>query len=140
MDTSVPADGIVDAYPLKYRFVKIDGVAPTLANAANGKYFDWVENTYQWRNATLNPLAGDKLDIVYTIASNVGKTDIVRDVLNPSFVYSFGQSGYLALDTNGTNAPTYPFASTNPVMPYTHTIGGGTDNCRVPVVLTTGGM
>lgn len=133
------------AYPLSYRFVKIDGVAPTLANAANGKYFDWVENTYQWRRVGGNgtdalELGGDKLDIVYTIASNVGRADIVRDVMNPNFVYSFGQSGYLALDTNGTNAPSYPFSNTNPVTPYTHTNGGGLDNCRSPVLLSTAGM
>lgn len=132
-------------YPLAYRFVKIDGVAPTLANAANGKYFDWVENTYQWRRAGGSgtdalELVGDKLDIVYTIASNVGRADIVRDVMNPSFVYAFGQSGYLALDSNGTNAPSYPFSNTNPVTPYSHTIGGGLDNCRSPVLLDTAGM
>ena len=131
-------------YPLNYRFVKIDNVAPTLANAANGKYLDWVETTYQWRKVPVEAvpaLTGDELDLVSTIANNAGKADIVRTVVNPDFVYSFGQSGYLALDaTIGTNAPTYPFVATNPVTPYTHTIGGGVDNCRTPVILTTGGM
>ncbi|MBI3187422.1 MAG: hypothetical protein HYZ31_06125, partial [Gammaproteobacteria bacterium] len=115
------------------------------ANAANGKYFDVVESTFQWRRAggTGTPalqLTGDKLDIVATIAAGAGRASIVRDVMNPQFVYGFGQSGYLALDTNGTNAPSYPFSATNPVTPYTHTNGGGLDNCRSPVLLDTAGM
>lgn len=40
------------AIPAKhYRFIKIDGVAPTLQNAFSGKYAVWSEPTYQWLNA-----------------------------------------------------------------------------------------
>lgn len=124
---------------LNYRFVKIDGVAPTINNAANGKYFDWVELTYQWRVTGALPLTGDKLNLMNTIATNAATTTIVRDVMNTGFVYSWGQGGYLALATNG-NAATFPFVTTNPVMPYTHTIGGGTDNCRSPVAVLNVGM
>ena len=136
---------VAGAYPLAYRFVKIDGVAPTLANAANGKYFDVVENTFQWRrvggaSTPALQLSGDKLNLMSDIANGAGSATIVRTVMNPNFVYGFGQSGYLALDTNGTNAPSYPFSATNPVTPYTHTVGGGLDNCRSPVLLDTAGM
>jgi hypothetical protein len=121
-----------------YRFVKIDGVAPTIANAANGLYMDWAEQTFQWRTVAPNALTGDKLNLVSTIATNAASPTTIKNVVNPAFVYTWGQGGYLALKSNGF-AASFPFVDTNPVTPYTHTAGGGLDNCRTPVI-TSGNM
>ena len=116
-----------------FRFVKIDGYAPTLANAAAGRYMDVVELTYQWRNSGANALTGDKLSIVDTIATNAASPSIIATKLNTGFVHPWGQGGYMALSTNGFTT-SLPFDSANPVTPYTHAPAGlPLDNCRVPV-------
>lgn len=116
-----------------FRFVKIDGSAPTLENAAAGRYMDVVEQTFQWRIAGANPLTGDKLAIVDTIAENASRPDILANELNTKFNHPWGQAGYLALTTNGFTT-SLPFDATNPVTPYTHAPSGAPlDNCRVPV-------
>ncbi len=119
-----------------FRFIKIDGYAPTLANAVRGRYADVVEQTFQWRKSGALPLAGDKLNIMDTIATNASKPSVLATVtkLNPSFIHTWGQAGYLALSTNGFT-PTIPFdVVNNPVTVYSHAIGGPLDNCRMPVV------
>ncbi|QJD30274.1 hypothetical protein [Methylococcus geothermalis] len=117
-----------------YRFIRIDGVAPTLENAASGNYMDWAENTYQWRKPAYNGPTGDKLKIIQTIASNAGNPTITAKN-NAQYVHPFGQGGYLAVTTNGNAAPADgKFDINNPIMPYTHAPGVSLDNCRVPVI------
>ena len=119
-----------------YRFVKIDGYAPTLENAAAGRYMDVVEQTFQWRKAGGLALGGDKLTIVDAIATNASSPTIIATKLNTGFNHSWGQAGYLALSTNGFT-PSIPFDAANPVTIYTHAPNGlALDNCRVPVVNT----
>lgn len=120
-----------------YRFVKIDGAAPTLAEVAAGRYPDWVEQTFQWRKASVGGPTGDVLTILQKIAQDASKPSIVKD-LNVEFNHPFGQSGFLALSTNGTNAQTFPFdAANNPTINLTHRQGSSLDNCRAPTVNTT---
>jgi ABC-type phosphate transport system substrate-binding protein len=117
-----------------FRFIKIDGVAPTLANAVNGTYFDVVEQTFQWRKGAGNqPLVGDKLVIMSEIATKASNpVELANNSkLNPKYNHTWGQSGYLALSTNGF-ATNIPFTATNPVTPYTHVRGTSLDNCVVP--------
>lgn len=40
-----------------WHFVTLDGVAPTVANVIAGKYDYFLEQTIQWRNATVNGIA-----------------------------------------------------------------------------------
>lgn len=40
----------VGANPDHFDFVKVDGVSPNVANAVNGDYTYWYENTLQWPN------------------------------------------------------------------------------------------
>ncbi len=118
-----------------YRFIKVDGVAPTLVNAADNKYFDWVENSIQWRNAANAGPSGDKLVLLQKISSDAGKPSIVAN-LNAGFVHTWGAAGYLALNTNGSPAftPSTPFDPANPVATATHAFAGSVNNCRVPTV------
>lgn len=125
-----------------FRFVKIDGVAPTLKNAASGKYFDAVEQTFQWRKPAFNGPTGDMLAILSTIANSASSPDILSTNLNPSFLHSFGQAGYLALTTNGNSIDADTVTAgvqidytTHPVTSLTHkTTSGLLDNCIAPVI------
>jgi hypothetical protein len=123
---------------LSYRFVKIDGFAPTLENAASGNYMDAVENTFQWRTPAFNGPTGDKLAIIETIASNASEPAIVA-TLNAGFVHEFGQGGYMALSSNG-HAAAFPFDVATPVTTLTHFALGTLDNCRAPVTDTGAGI
>ena len=111
-----------------YRFVKIDGVAPTLENVFKGKYMDWVEYTYQYRNA----ISQDKKTVIAQIAKDAGAPGIIATELNNGFVHTFGASGYLA---NGNNfAYSHTLNLSAPVNPYTHAASGSLSNCQVPVI------
>lgn len=111
-----------------YRFIKIDGVAPTLENAFRGKYMDWVEQTYQWRKA----ISQDKITIIQKIATDAGSPSILGTVLNPHFVHPFGPAGYLAVGTKHAFTDTLNLSA--PVMPYSHAATGSLNNCQVPVI------
>jgi hypothetical protein len=118
-----------------YRFVKVDGVAPTLDNAFSGHYLDFAEVTYQWRKPAFNGPTGDKLKVIEKIANDAGKPSIIAKN-NADFIHPFGRGGYLAVSTAGHTVPANAvFDATNPVTPYTHAPGGRSlDNCRVPVI------
>jgi len=117
-----------------YRFIAIDGVAPTLANTASGHYLDWAEVTYQWRKPAYNGPTGDKLKLIQKIASDAGSPSIIAKN-NAKYAHPFGQGGYLAATTSGNSAPADgKFDANNPVNPYTHAPGLSLDNCRVPVI------
>ncbi len=115
-----------------YRFIKVNGVAPTIENAATGKYEDWVETSFQWRKVAQGGPTGDTLVVLQKIAADSGKPTIISTNLNPSFVHTWGQGGYLALASNG-HAVTNPFSASNPVTPFSHTAGGSPNSCSVPV-------
>ncbi len=129
-------DGISDNYKYGYRFVKIDGAAPTLVNAANGSYNDWVEQTFQWAKAGANTPSTDQSLIIGQIANNAGDPTTIG-TNNGKYVYDWGQAGYLAVSTKFAPAADGILDQTGPVIPYTHSVGGVLDNCIVPVVNTT---
>jgi hypothetical protein len=118
---------------LAYRFVKIDGVAPTLDNAASGRYGVIAEVTYQWLKS--GGPTGDKLKVIQRIAADAGKPSIIA-TNNKNFVHLFGQGGYLAVSAAGYSvSDTGVLDINNPVTPYTHAPNGlSLDNCRTPVV------
>jgi len=125
-----------------YRFVKVDGAAPTLVNAANGTYKDWVEQTYQWRKtlgtAADSDLTGQDVDaknIVYAIAAKAATPAFLGALDASKFDHTFGRSGFLAAATHFTPSATGQLDLLNPVMPYTHApAGSALDNCRIPMV------
>lgn len=115
-----------------YRFIKVDGVAPTLKNVAENKYKDWVETTIQWRNAANAGPSGDALAILQTVAKDASTPTTIAN-LNTKFVHGFGTGAYLALNTNG-HVPSYPHVDTNPVTTATHAPLGIPNTCNLPVV------
>ncbi len=122
-----------------YRFIKIDGVAPTLENVWNNTYFDWVEESMQWRTVAaggpdpVDVVTGggkDKLAILNTMASQAGKPSIIA-AGNAGYVHPWGQAGYLSTYTNGY-APSTVWNAANPVLTASH--GTPVSNCRVPLI------
>lgn len=122
-----------------YEFVKIDGVAPTLANVVEGKYKDWAENTFQYRNNTsAAPLAGDKKTLADAIIKSAGAPTVMAD-LNNGFVHTFGNGAFLAVPSNFASV-NGSFDAARPVSPYSHAVKTGastfapTNACRVPTI------
>ncbi|MFT3930552.1 MAG: hypothetical protein QM709_09695 [Spongiibacteraceae bacterium] len=125
-----------------YRFVKVDGVAPTLKNVATNKYWDWAANSIQWRTSAIS---GDKLTILNKLAAEISTPSdlaILNANFNPRITGTDSQVGLLALNTNpatGTKfATTIPFAASNPVMTATRNGAAGTgapNTCATTVIL-----
>lgn len=124
-----------------WRFVKIDGVAPTLENVAKGKYHDWAELTFQYSKTHVWDTSEDSIVKEFI---KIAENPIVIRYLNQASRHTFGDSGFFASpkifapDVNGN------FVSSYPVNPYSHaTTTQGVNNCRVPTayyLTTTGGV
>lgn len=119
-----------------WRYLKVNGVAPTLLNTQQSKYDFFMEQSIQWRNAsTPNPLTGDKLAVMQKVQTDAGNPTILADV-DSTLVHSWGPAGVMALLTNGFS-PTYPLntanASANPVLTSTKSASGAPDNCNDPI-------
>jgi hypothetical protein len=116
----------------EYRFVKIDGYAPTVKNVAENNYKDWVETSMQWRKAANNGPTGDVLAILQTIAKDASTPATITS-LNTAFVHNFGNGSFLALNTNG-HVPSFPHDDANPVTTATHAPQGAPNTCQLPVI------
>lgn len=116
---------------LNYRFIKIDGVAATLRNAYNGTYPLTLEAVVIYRSASApSPLVGEKKALVDYLAGQIASPTVLG-ASNANFFHGYGQTGYLALSTNG-----YAVGAFNPALPVTgYTYGG--DIGRPPVRDTT---
>jgi len=130
----------------KYRFVKVDGVAPTLANVVKGKYRDWAENTFQYgtshvfsANATENAALKSLTDAVIKSA---GAPEVMA-ALNNGFTHTFttAKGAYLAVPTNYAIEPFGALNTARPVSPYSHaTSAVSADACRAPTVYSDGSI
>ena len=123
-----------------FKFVKIDGIAPTDTNVHDGKYAMWSEMTIQYRVDTTGgtiPLSGAKLGFVNSLKSMMGAATNLASLnaLLPNWTALGG--AYLALSTNTGQVPDAVLNRTiNPVVAFTHTTTS-TDNCRVPAMNPT---
>jgi hypothetical protein len=113
-----------------WRFVKIDGVAPTLENVAKGKYHDWAELTFQYSKTHVWDTSEDL--IVKEFIKAAGNPNVMVS-LNATNVQTFGDSGFLASPKNFAPDVNGAFLSSYPVNPYSHaTTADAVNNCRVP--------
>jgi hypothetical protein len=122
----------------KFRYVKVDGVAPTLLNAHLGRWPHVTEQSMQWRksyDAELGSTAEGR--ILSFIATNLGLPRVIS-ALNSGFVHSWGQGGYLAPATSSFPAPKPPVTADalrlNPVGGLSLSVGR-LDDCHEPVVV-----
>jgi hypothetical protein len=113
---------------LDYRFIKMDGVEPTIRNIWNGKNVFWSEATIQWKKTlTADPAA--VMNVIATNVSNVARTA----ARNAAFSHSWGDAGYVALVSNG-NTALQSWNASQPITAYQHNIGGKVNNCQVPTL------
>jgi hypothetical protein len=126
-----------------YRFIKIDGAAPTLANVANGTYPDWVEGTFQY-NTNVLP-AGNLRNLALAMMTSFTTPSVLSYVNANAATQTFGVSGFLTAPS-----VTYPASATGkvdptaPVNPLSYAInpttgGNATNDCRTPAVFNRSG-
>lgn len=128
------SSGAIGVEPRRpYRYIRIDGYAPSLQNVASGHYPAWTEQTIQWRNEANGGPTGDKLAILRKLADDVGSPAAAAAV-NAKIVTTWGPTGLFALSSSSAIASNEtPFDLTKPVVNYTHTNGGVLNNSVVPV-------
>jgi hypothetical protein len=122
-----------------YRFVKIDGAAPTLENIHAGKYYDFAESTLQRRggNGDYNSsivAAGAEADVTAMfeeISVQLAQaSNLVSINAGSKFAHPFGQSGWLANPNVSGNTPEDALDLAKPVNVYSHQ---GENTCQPPI-------
>ena len=124
-----------------WRYIRIDGYAPTLENVAAGVYPHWAEGSVIYRTNK----AGDaqwvlKTKLLKAFADDLGSPTVANAV---NTTQAWGKTGIFATtaDPRGFTA-SVPFNTSNPVVALTHNNGGSTHADIVPVAndATTGGL
>ena len=137
-NTTIPAETIIDPATgetadtaTDYRFIGINGGAPTLSSIANGAYPFVTENVLNVRSS--GGPTGNTANIVTFITSQFGQPSIISGLLEVGV--AGGDTGVLAI-ANGTtivpNAPPVTPAAmlTNPVSSLSRSVGGSANNCQ----------
>ena len=117
-----------------WRFVKVDGFAPTLKNVFDGNYDQVYFSSFQNRNdgsyktgplrsavdateiAAIDAFFNNDLAIDGTIAADI----------NSGLVFSWGESGYVIPSASAPST----FSSSNPEIPWARETGGSPDSCQ----------
>lgn len=115
-----------------YRFIKIDGIAPTLENVLQNKYFDWVESAWLWKNPITQDQK-DAIDFQQILQKGTGSATVVGSLVQDTFIHSFGASGLVALNTVPGNTPNLPINPANPVATSSHAVGT-LSSCKTPQI------
>jgi hypothetical protein len=123
----------------EFRYVKVDGVAPTLLNAAFGRWSHVTEQSMQWRRSFDSSLrTTEEGRVVAFVADHMGQPQVIA-ALNTGFVHSWGQGGYLAPPSSGFPTSKAPITAesllTNPVGGVSLSVGGRLNNCADPVLV-----
>lgn len=115
-----------------YRFIKVDGVEPTLNKVISGRYKDWVELTFQWnKNHSFDT---SEKQIVEEIIKEAGNP-VVMGVTNAAGTHSWGQSGFLAVPQSFDPQSNGRISNSRPVNPMSHGTPKQDPNaCRTPVI------
>ncbi|MFZ2449595.1 MAG: hypothetical protein WAW36_03650 [Methylovulum miyakonense] len=124
-----------------WRYIRIDGYAPTLENVAAGVYPHWAEGAVIYRTSKpLDTLWAVKTKLLKAFADDLGSPTVANAV---NTTQAWGKTGIFATtaDPRGFKA-SVPFNSSNPVVAFTHSNGGTTHADIVPVAdsAATGGL
>lgn len=106
-----------------YRFIKVDGAAPTLENVWNGKYFDFAEASCQTRKGDTSAAALFVKKACLLTPSSVAKLNLGSDLTytpggNGAGEQTWGVAGYLLPSTIAGAVPDPIFNITKPVTNY----------------------
>ena len=116
-----------------YFHLRIDGVLPTINNAAQGKYQDWVVSTIQWKFPFVDDSSRTAITAILEkiVADSATPAEVAAANSDPVAVHAWGQGGSLALAENGCTPDTV-FDIANPCTPYDRTPGTSPNNCSGP--------
>ena len=105
-----------------YRYVKIDGFAPTIENVASGNYPYWAEG-----EVLVNPTVGTSHEVsLFTDFAHALSTNAVAAKVDTGLVQPWGQTGVFATTvTDQNSAIDVPFSASHPIVPFTHLGGDG---------------
>ncbi len=122
-----------------FRYIKIDGFAPTVNNVADNVYFDWVEPTMQWKKITVGGPNGNKLKVLKQIVGDINNPSWIAEInSNMSPVASDVSAGaFVALEQNDfsdVNTPSIPFSILNPVTTASHSFSGTSHTCGQAII------
>lgn len=150
-----------------WRFIKIDGVSPTLANIHNGTYYHWAQQACQRRGETLpyNPAVG-ALDTIANKAAvfnalcggtsanglnSIATITKLNNEVNPANCasganlaqcgswYTWGRSGWLVTPTTANVYDNVLAPTTRPVNAVTREYATGKVNiCQTPIKSNVG--
>lgn len=124
-----------------WRYIRIDGYAPTLENITAGVYAYWAEGVVLYRTQkTSDPNWGIKAKLLRTMAQNLASPAILS-LANST--QAWGKTGAVAttVDPRGFSA-SIPFTSSNPVSAFSHKSFGTIHTEIVPIAddAATGGL
>jgi ABC-type phosphate transport system substrate-binding protein len=131
-----------------YRFIKINGTAPTLKNMHNGQYEDWAAQSMQWRTNSDTYVWGAPRQLENNNQGSTAKGADIKRIfnflrdswitvtsvvsLNVNYNHSFGQSGWL-IEGRSTLRPDNILNVNRPVATYTRSPAGAPNHCQAPV-------
>lgn len=120
----------------EFRYVKVDGAAPTLLNGALGRWPHVSEQSIQWQQSREAEFDASRTGgLLQFIAVNMGLPRVIRS-LNSGFVHPFGDGGYLAPASSGFKPAALPLTATairdNPVSMVSKSMNR-LNNCVDPV-------
>ena len=104
-----------------YRFVKIDGYAPTIENVASGNYPLWAEG-----EVLVNPTVGTTHEVsLFTDFGKALSTIAIAAKVDTALIQAWGQTGVFATTVTDAGAIDVPFLASHPIVPFTHQAGDG---------------
>jgi hypothetical protein len=114
--------------------LQVDGVAPTLANAARGQWKYYHESTAQYNTVQMTAGVNAELGNRSTATQRQAFADLFLDsAQDPATQAAAGLNGILAIPTLA--APSGPpWSAANPVGWSTKLLGVGGSNCRAPLL------
>ena len=118
-----------------FRYLKVDGVAPTLANAIKGDYRQVYYSGFQdrvgnyvagaLRSVNADATKAQAIQDFFEISTNINAS--IVNILNKGFVHSWGASGFVSPSATAATV----FTPGNPSTPWTReNAAGNADSCQ----------
>ncbi|HYA38457.1 MAG TPA: hypothetical protein VEI74_09355 [Candidatus Methylomirabilis sp.] len=129
LEKNAPSGGV---YSNKYRFIKIDGFAPSLANVHAGDYFQFAAQSLQYKT-------GSPAVTVDAWTALKGQLENPANLTGLNKLQAFGMAGWLAIPST-TNTPDAILNLSRPVNWYRRVSAGGVNNtCALPSMFKKSG-
>lgn len=125
-----------------WRYIKIDGYAPTLLNVAQTRYDFGFEVSFQTKSGLADNAGASSYPLgLFNAATNAISSAAVIKEVNAAFVQTWGQSGFMGRPSAGSS--TLPSAApagkltaaevvANPVNTWTRAASGTPNSCNPP--------